>query len=387
MSLYDFLFLGCREYAARDARDTFVNVVANLIADSGVEKNDVKLLTDPSGYLEKRDLRKPTVVACFSDPSAAEVVVLEKLMAARVPVIPIAQSTERFEDFPALLRPLNGTVLPDNRCRWIQAGIAVLDCVGLLRAQRRLFISYRRKEARYTAVQLHDELSSRGFQVFLDTHSIRPGRVFQDNLWHNLCDSDVMVMLDTPGYFCSRWTREEFGRAQSMGITMLRLVWPGHNPERESELSEQYTLDKTDFKFGVLEKHVLEDIVDQVERLRARGMAARHTEVAGKLKVGIEATGGRIVGIGAYRSVSIKLKNGVEAWAYPVIGVPTANLMHDISQRAQNGNQSKPYLVYDHTGITEPWLMHLDWLDKFIPEVDFLRVSDTVDVLSRRVAS
>ncbi|MCY4459299.1 MAG: hypothetical protein OXC26_02695 [Albidovulum sp.] len=132
---------------------------------------------------------------------------------------------------------------------------------------------------------------------------------------------------------------------------------------------------------------MLEDIVDMVERLRARGMAARHTEIAGKLKTGVEAIGGKIAGPGAYRCVSIKLKTGGETWAYPVIGVPTANMMHDVAQRAHKARQSGPYLVYDHTGITESWLMHLSWLDKRIPEVDFLRVSDTVEILSRRAAS
>lgn len=43
----------------------------------------------------------------------------------------------------------------------------------------------------------HDVLSGRGFDVFLDTHDIRPGNPFQEMLFQRLADSDVVIMLDT----------------------------------------------------------------------------------------------------------------------------------------------------------------------------------------------
>ena len=42
----------------------------------------------------------------------------------------------------------------------------------------------RRAESRAAALQLHDLLTARGFDVFLDTHDIRLGDPFQDVLWH-----------------------------------------------------------------------------------------------------------------------------------------------------------------------------------------------------------
>jgi TIR domain len=69
--------------------------------------------------------------------------------------------------------------------------------------------------------------SARLFDVFLDTHGIAPAEDFQTMLWHRLCDSDVLVMLDTPNYFGSRWTSAEFGRALAKGIAVLRVGWPG----------------------------------------------------------------------------------------------------------------------------------------------------------------
>ena len=77
----------------------------------------------------------------------------------------------------------------------------MLESVGLLPRQRRVFVSYRRDEARQAALQLFNAFSAKLFDVFLDTHGIAPTEDFQAVLWHRLCNSDVLVMLDTPGLF------------------------------------------------------------------------------------------------------------------------------------------------------------------------------------------
>ncbi len=383
MSHYDILVLGCRD---SDDLDAFLSVLRSLVADSGLPEADVRFVTEASGY-GFCDHRRPAVCACFRSASQSELAVIQMLLRSRVPVIPIARTGERFEDFPSELQPLNGACLPDRRDQWSIAGAAILESVGLLRSQRRLFVSYRRTEAREAAVQLHDGLSGRGFQIFLDTHVIRPGKVFQDQLWHSLCDSDVMLMLDTATYFDSKWTRAEFGRAQSIGVSIMRLIFPTHTPNPATDFTASHTLQDTDFDGERLRPSVVEELIARVERLRARSIAARLLEMTGKLKAEVEATGGRLDGAGAFRSVAMTLRNGTRAWAYPVIGVPTAKLLYDIVRRAEAANQRGPYLVYDHTGIADDWLDHLAWLDRKIGDVEFMRVSETAGVISRRVVS
>ena len=97
----------------------------------------------------------------------------------------------------------------------------VLENLGLLRRTRRLFISYRRSNSSHEALQLRHELDARGYDVFLDTHSVPRGDDFQEVLWHRLADSDVVVMLDTPGFMTSRWTKEELAQAEAMTIGMI----------------------------------------------------------------------------------------------------------------------------------------------------------------------
>jgi hypothetical protein len=49
----------------------------------------------------------------------------------------------------------------------------------------------------------------------------------------------LSVMLDTPTYFESKWTRQELGRARAKEIHVLRVVWPDHSlliPEQAAPL-------------------------------------------------------------------------------------------------------------------------------------------------------
>lgn len=64
----------------------------------------------------------------------------------------------------------------------------ILEAFELLRNTRKIFISYKRSESTSVAIQLFEALESYGYDVFLDTHSIRKGEPFQDELWHRMTD-------------------------------------------------------------------------------------------------------------------------------------------------------------------------------------------------------
>lgn len=164
-----------------------------------------------------------------------------KLLERGIPLLPIASDVNRVNaEIPELLRPLNCLAYTANGPQ--RVATALLECVGLLPRQRRVFVSYRRGEARDAALQLFDTLSARLFDVFLDTHGIPPAEDFQTMLWHRLCDSDVLVMLDTPGYFESRWTSAEFGRALAKGISVLRVGWPDCTPSARTATASRAEL-------------------------------------------------------------------------------------------------------------------------------------------------
>ncbi|MFD2649195.1 toll/interleukin-1 receptor domain-containing protein [Devosia albogilva] len=232
---------------------------------------------------------------------------------------------------------------------------------------------------------MHDLLSSKGFDVFLDTHDIRPGDPFQDVLWHRLCDSDVMVMLDTPSYFDSKWTRQELGRALAKEIHVLRVIWPEHKPTKMMDLAETIYLDSAELQGadGPLVEGAAQQIALAVEDIRSRSIASRYMSFTGRLRADAERVGARVEGVGAHRAISITLMNENRVWAYPVVGVPTAETLNEVAEKARQANQRcTPILVYDSIGIRDTWGAHLKWLDDNIKVVRSMKLSEAAWTLS-----
>jgi hypothetical protein len=99
--------------------------------------------------------------------------------------------------------------------------------------------------------------------------------------------------------------------------------------------------------------------------------------ITGKLRADVEMIGGAVEAIGAHRAISVRLLDDTRVWAYPVVGIPTADLMYDIAEKAKKANQrGAPILVYDHVGIRDVWAAHLKWLDENINSIRAVKVSE-----------
>ena len=114
-----------------------------------------------------------------------------------------------------------------------------------------------------------------------------------------------------------------------------------------------------------------------IERLRGRSIAARYMSLAGSLRAEVEKIGGSIEGVGAHRAIAIRLFDDRRIWAYPIVGIPTAELLNDVAEKAlRAGQHETPVLVYDHVGIRDAWREHLIWLDKNIRTVRAIKVRE-----------
>jgi hypothetical protein len=376
MGLYELAILGDATLAERDL---LAATIGELVGEFGLTVGDDVMIHD-GGSVSARNKHSAFAAVYFGRGDNQDLDVVQELLRASAPVIPVIGPSAAFEvDIPSVLRALNGMRQRADDTAMSEIAAALLECLGLLRRQRRVFVSYRRTEARSAALQLHDELTARGFDVFLDTHSIRPGDPFQDVLWHRLVDSDVVVMLDTPAYFDSRWTRQEIGRARAKDIQVLRLVWPEHTPSKLTDLSDTMYLDTGALMGadGPIAGATIDAIVLRVERLRSRSIAARAMAITGKFRADVEKIGARVEGVGAHRAISVRLINERRLLAYPVVGIPTADVLHDVAEKSRRTNyRDVPVVVYDHVGIRDTWLDHLTWLDKNLQAVRIIRVSD-----------
>lgn len=375
--MYDLAIFGGGKESTR-LQEEFAETISML----GVNNSEFKIYTDGEYFCRQYNQSHPTSIVIFSDTTEDELEIVERYAGARVPIIPVTRPGETFANFSSRVSEFGGLAISSGSSPNSALVSAVLESLGLLRSQRRVFVSYKRTESREVAIQLHDELSARGFSVFLDTHTLRPGKIFQEGLWHHLCDSDLVIMLDTPDYFRSKWTAEEFGRALASHIFVLRLIWPDHRPDRITEFSESIFLKNADFDNDRLVQRKVEEIVPFVERLRAHSIAARHKELSGKLLAEFLHSGVHFDGVGALRMMMGSLGDGKRLYCYPMIGVPTSNQVHDLWQKA--GKDVTPWFVYDHQGIGDEWVEHLAWLDKEIGAAEIVQVSNVSKKLTSR---
>ena len=375
MSVYEFGVLGS---ISPSQSGILANAIKEMVGDFGLALGREVAIHDAAS-VAGRDKSAAFVAVYFGNPDHIDADIAKKVMGDSAPVIPTIGPTDDFSTcIPDFLQALNGLRRRDDDPDMIELTSVMLEVIGLLRRQRRVFVSYRRVESRAAALQLHDLLTSRGFDVFLDTHDVRAGDPFQDVLWHRLCDSDVMVMLETPNYFDSKWTEREFGRALAKEIHVLRVIWPGHRPTRRADLAKTIYLRPEELtgRDGPIATYKADEIAHDVERLRGRSIASRYLSITGRLRSDVQRLGATVEGIGAHRAIAIRLPDDRMIWAYPVVGIPTAEIMNDIADKARLAGQGKqPVLVYDHIGIRNAWSAHLDWLNENIQTVQTIKVA------------
>ncbi len=315
----------------------------------------------------------PAAVAFFGGPGVSSEGIGPVLQRS-IPVLPIASAEGRIEqDIPVQLKALN--CLSYTRHGPQRISTALLECIGLLPRQRRVFVSYRRESAMAAALQLFNALSARLFEVFLDTHGIAPGEDFQAALWHRLCDSDVLIMLDTQDYFDSRWTAAEFGRAMAKNIAILRIGWPdvAASPRASSASRIDLTSEDINAANGQLSDAAITRISRHLELVRGQSHAVRSLNLFSKIGQAIECIGGTVRGVGAHHAVYASLPDGTEVVAYPAIGVPTSLTLQEAVEHSRGRSVA---VVYDHLGLHPQWLDHLGWLGKNIRAARWVKASD-----------
>lgn len=358
-------------------KNEIINTFNARVNDLGISADSIILLEEDNFYDDYVN-NAPTVGIYFGSDTTdfPNLDILETLISGSNLVLPIVPDIQHFsKNTPSKLHPINGFELKTKVN--IEALVSrLLEGLSLLRLSRRLFISYRRTESTGVAIQLFERLEQAGFDVFLDTHSIQKGEIFQDELWHRLVDTDVVVLLNTKGFLESEWTKEELAKASAMSIGIFQVIWPEHVPEPSSGLTIQFPLNEMDFEnrnFGDSKSHLIEfavaNIINQAESLRARSLGARQDNIITEFMKSAKA-----FGISAYlqseKFITVNKSDGSGVVVIPTIGVPhafTYNQSEELIRTIKEHDAKEILLLYDHINIRKKWLKHLDWLDKHLP--------------------
>lgn len=370
---YQLIKIGENNSFYNEISETFYRHLAEL----GLQK-DCVIEIDENNFSIEYKAYAPTFCLYFGSTSGNFVNqdILCMLLKDATLVLPVVSDLTKFtQQIPNELHNINGFQLASNKDIESLAS-SILEGLSLLRLSRRLFVSYKRDESSSVAIQLFEQFEKNGFDVFLDTHSIRPGEPFQEELWHRMADTDVVVMLNTPNFMKSNWTAQELAQANAMSIGVVQLVFPNHKLEREAELSIPIQLTYKDFDnciFGHSTKGLtansIQKIISQVESIRARCLGARQDNIisefisfAQRLKVKVQ--------LQPEKFITVTKKDGKELIIIPTVGIPQAFTYHqkeELIRRIKKNDKEEIYILYDHINIRERWLKHLDWLDNYLP--------------------
>lgn len=370
---YQIIKLGSDNPFYKEVLDTLYYHIEEL----GLAKESI-LEIDETNFKTEYKGNAPTFCLFFGDNSGTfkNIDLLEILIKDAILILPVATDLTKFSyQIPKQLENVNGFELATSND--IEKLVScILEGLSLLRLSRRLFISYKRDESSTVAIQLFEQLEKNGFDVFLDTHSIRPGEPFQDELWHRMADTDVVVLLNTPGFLNSNWTTQELAKANSMSIGILQLIWPTHKLERDAELSIPFQLSNSDFGNDIfkeptsyLKPEIISKIISQVESLRARSLASRQDNIITEFIASSNRVGKK-ADLQSENFITIKRSDGKELVIIPTVGVPQAftyNQSEELVARIKSKNVAGAYLLFDHRNIREKWIKHLDWLDNYLP--------------------
>ncbi|AWD69974.1 toll/interleukin-1 receptor domain-containing protein [Acinetobacter schindleri] len=348
------------------------------LKDFNINPDFIKLIHSDDYAI--RDVKYPTIAIYFGgDKSKTQY--LSNLIDESIVIIPVVQSNELVPtELPDVISHINALPINETNNNIERLVSIIFENFRFLRKERKVFISYRRIDAQGVADKLYDILDANGFDVFLDTRSVPPAQNFQDQLWHRMTDSDAVILLDTPRFRTSRWTKDELMFANENNIHILHILWPQQMEEGIASFNEFIKLAPKDFKMKGLSrsgipytgknitKKTLKNIVIKTEQLRARAISLRYKYLVDNFCDAARDAGyNPSVQIDQWISIANWKENGLAV--IPAIGVPTADRINDIYNAVSNSKfkNSEKWIIYDNRGILKQWLEHLDWLDNHLP--------------------
>lgn len=218
---------------------------------------------------------------------------IAQALANGLAVLPVYRSSEPDDVRDMLLdriQHLNAVDWDHNRSL---ALATVLRQLGLVQDERRLFLSYVRRDSTNVAEQLHRELQERQFDVFLDRFTVPPGANFQQHLTEDLADRAFLLLLESDGIRDSEWVQHEINYALTHRIGTLAVTMPHLAEDREAPIDEafRFRLSPNDLQGGELSPAALRVLLDEIELSHAGALRRRREQLLGSLIDHLEASG------------------------------------------------------------------------------------------------
>jgi hypothetical protein len=369
---YQLILLGTLGSESSKVETLFFEQVKEL----NLLKDAFKVL-DETNYKTEYKPNQPAFSIYFGDVNGSfkNLDIVDDLLHDGRMILPVFYENNSFsKHIPEPLSNQNG-LLYDSSKGDIKIVNLALEAFQLLRSTRKVFISYKRSESSSVAIQLYEALERNNFDVFLDTHSIKQGEPFQDELWHRMTDCDVIVLLNTKGFLDSKWCKEELAEAGAKQIGVVQLVWPGHTLDASAHVSFPFTLTENEFISKVYNNYngsklttiFVEELIEQVESVRARNLRARQDNLITEF-ISTGKNVGKILSLQPHRYITEDLGSNKRRIFIPLVGIPQSIDCNqdDLKKEIEEFEVDKVFLLYDDVRIRNKWINHLDWLNDYL---------------------
>ena len=333
------------------------------------------IIINESNFDKEYKANQPSFAIYFGDTTNnfKDIGIVEKLLKDATLILPVYFGSFS-KEIPKILENQNGQLYDVAKDSKI-VNLA-LESFGKLRNSRKIFISYKRDESSSVAIQLYESLEKNNFDVFLDTHSIKQGEPFQEELWHRMTDCDVIVLLNTPGFLTSKWCKEEIAEANAKQIGVVQLIWPNNTIDSATQVSFPKYLKDSDFIDGIystsdsskLKADVVRDIVSSVESVRARNLASRQDNLITEFS-NTALKYGKKINLQPERFITEDFGDNKRRIFIPTIGIPQSldcNVSEELVKEINEYDVESVHLIFDDIRIRENWLKHLDWLNNYL---------------------
>lgn len=217
---------------------------------------------------------------------------LNRALKSHFPILPIVRRDdpgEIHEKLPSSISQVNAINWNDASAR---AVTTLLGMLGLVEKERRVFLSYVRRDSGLLAEQLHRLLVQSGFDVFLDRFAVSPGSDFGKQIDEELADKAFMVLLESPGLAKSKWVEYEIAYALRHRIGILAVTLPdARQPIPSIDDAFRIDLRPQDFSSNQLTASAGNKLIGEIEFAHARAIRRRREQMLGSLTERLEELG------------------------------------------------------------------------------------------------
>ncbi len=160
----------------------------------------------------------------------------------------------------------------------------IFENLGLEEKQRKVFVSYRRKDGLGMADQVLDLLSRQRFKVFLDKYDVEVGYDIQQEIYESIEDKSFLLVIESPDAHNSKWISKEIHYALIHEIPVFLISFCSE----DEEISDAIGLPKKKFdinddlikegKFYIIKEDLIEEFICEIEAYHSYGLNQRRND-------------------------------------------------------------------------------------------------------------